>query len=69
MNLSSKEKQTHGQREQTCGGHGGRERERDGQGFEGWEMQVLHLDWISSEVLLYHMGNYIQPLGTNHDGK
>ena len=39
-----------------------------------WEFGVsrfklLHLEWISNEVLLYSTGNYIQPLGIEHDGK
>ena len=31
--------------------------------------KLLHLEWISSEVLLYGTGNYIQFLGTEHDGR
>jgi len=39
-----------------------------------WEFGVsrcklLHLEWISNEVLLYSTGNYIQSLGIEHDGK
>ena len=30
---------------------------------------LLHLEWISNEVLLYSTGNYMQSLGTEHDGK
>ena len=38
----------------------------------GWESEVnrcklLHLEWISNEVLLFGTGNYIQSLGI--DGK
>jgi len=38
-----------------------------------WEFGVnrcklLHLEWISSEVLLYSTGNSVQSLGTEHDG-
>ena len=29
--------------------------------------KLLHLEWISNEVLLYSTGNYIQPLVTEHD--
>ena len=29
--------------------------------------QLLHLEWISNEVLLYSSGNYIQSLGIEHD--
>ena len=39
-----------------------------------WEFGVsrcklLHLEWISNEVLLYSRGNDIQPLGIDHDGR
>ena len=39
-----------------------------------WECQVtrcllLHLEWISNEVLLHSPGNYIQSPGTDHDGR
>ena len=29
--------------------------------------KLLHLEWISNEVLLYSTGNYILSLGTDHD--
>ena len=50
-------------------------------GFKGgggsrmdWEFGVnrcklLHLEWISNEVLLYSRGNNIQSLGIEHDGR
>ena len=31
--------------------------------------KLLHLEWISNEVLLYSKRNYIQSLGIDHDGK
>ena len=67
MSLSTEQKQTHRHREQTCGCQGG------GSGMD-WEFGVsrcklLHLEWISDEVLLYSTGNYIQSLGIDHDGK
>ena len=39
-----------------------------------WELGVgkcklLHLEWISNEVLLYSMGNYIPSLGIDYDGR
>ena len=63
MNLSTKQKQTCG-----CQGGGGR-----GSGMD-WEFGVngcklLHLEWISNEILLYSTGNYIQSLGIDHNGK
>ena len=47
--------------------------ERGGSGMD-WEFgvsryQLLHLEWISNEVLLYSTGNYIQSLGIEHDGR
>ena len=38
MNLSTKQKQTHRPREQTCGGQGDRALERDGLGV--WDSQM-----------------------------
>ena len=31
--------------------------------------KLLHLEWISNEVLLYCTGHYIQSLGIEHDGR
>jgi len=47
--------------------------EGGGSGMD-WEFGVsrcklLHLEWISNEVLLYSTGNYIQFLGIDHDGR
>ena len=30
--------------------------------------KLLHLEWISNEVLLYSTANYIQSLGIEYDG-
>ena len=65
MNLSTEKKQTHGHGEQTC------VCQRGGSGMD-WEFGVsrcklLHLEWISNDVLLYSTGNYIQSLGIGHD--
>ena len=54
-------------RKQTCGCQGG------GSGMD-WESgvhrcKVLHLEWISNEILLYSTGNYIQSLMMEHGGK
>ena len=67
MNLSTKQKETHRRREQTCSCRGG------GGGMD-WEFGVsrcklLHLEWINNKVLLYSTGNYIQSPGINHNGK
>ena len=62
MNLSTEKKQTCGLGEQTCGcrGQGGLR----GENGVDWEFGVsrcklLHLDWISNEILLFSTGNYI----------
>ena len=67
MNLSTEQKQTHRHGEQICGCQAGG-------GREGWRGQcgvgrckLLHLKWISNEVLPYSTRNYIQSLGTGHD--
>ena len=67
MDLSTKQKQTHRCREQTCGCQGG------GRGmdceFRISRCKLLHLEWINNKVLLYSTGNYIQSPGINHNGK
>ena len=67
MNLSIEKKQTRGHGEQTCGCQRGGE----GSGMD-WEFGVsrcklLHLEWISNEILLYSTGNSIQSLVMEHD--
>ena len=47
--------------------------EKSGIGMD-WEFGVsryklLHLEWISNETLLYSIGNCVQPLGIEHDGR
>ena len=71
MNLSTKQKQTHRHREQTCGCQGG-----VGLG-EGWIGSLglavangwINSRWINNKVLLYSTGSYIQYPGINHNGK
>ena len=68
MNLSTKQKQTHRYREQTCGHQGAGGRGTD------WEFgisrcKLLYIGWINNKVLLYSAGNYIQYLVINHNGK
>ena len=69
MNLSTKCKQIHRLREQTCGCQEG----WGGSGMD-WEFgvrrcQLLRIEWINNTVLLNSTGNYIQSPGTDHDGK
>ena len=71
MNLSTKQKQSQGHREQTCAcqaGGKGKKCRMDGESGVG-RCKLLHLEWISNEVLLYSTGNYIQSLGIEHDGR
>ena len=53
MNLSTEQKQTHGHREQTCCCEGGRRGGRMDCEFGFSRHKLLHLEWISNEVLLY----------------
>ena len=69
MNLSTKQKQTHRYEEQTVvakveGGESGMDQERG-----VCRCKPLHLEWISSEVLLYSTENYIQSFGIDRDGR
>ena len=55
MNLSTEQKQARGHREKTCGCQGG-----GGNGMD-WEFgvsrcELLHLEWISNEVLMHSTG-------------
>ena len=59
MNLSMEQKQTHGHGEQTCGCQGGGEGSGVDREFGVNRCKLLHLEWISEEVLLYSTGNYI----------
>ena len=68
MNISTKQEQTHRCGEQTCHCQGEGWNEMD------WEFvidrcKLLHLEWISNEVLLCSTGNYIQSPEIVHDGK
>ena len=69
MNLSTKQKQTHRHREQTCGclggaGWGG----MDGEfGFS--RCKLLHIERVNNKVLLYNTGNYIRYHVINCNGK
>ena len=68
MNLSTEKKQIHGHGEQTCACQEG--------GLEGgrkWDCGVsscklLHLEWISNEILLYSPRNYNCSPVIEHDG-
>ena len=68
-NLSTKQKQTHGHGEQTFDCQGGK-----GKSGMDWEFGVsicklLHLEWISNEVLLYVAQGTISNLLIDHNGK
>ena len=69
MNRSTKQKQTHGHREESCGCQGG-----EVWGGMEWEAgfsrcKLLYMEWINNKVLLYSTGNYIQYPVINHNGK
>ena len=69
MKLSTEQKQTHRRGEQTCDCHRG-----GGESGVDWEFgfgrcKLLHLEWISNEVLLYNTGNYIHCLEIEHNGR
>ena len=38
-------------------------------GVWGYRYKLLHLDWISKEVLLHSTGNYTQSPGIEQDGR
>ena len=69
INVSTKQKQTHIHREQTCGCRGGK-------GWEGkdWEFGISrckleYIGWINNKILLYSTGNYTQYPVINDNGK
>ena len=68
MNISTEQKQTH--RENRLGVV---KREQGGVEsgmyceFGITKCKLLHLEWLSHEVLLHSTGNSIQSLGTEHD--
>ena len=57
MNLSTKQKQTHRQREETCGSQGGAGRERGGLGVWGWGTPNVTYRREKRQGLLYSSGN------------
>ena len=65
MTLSAEQKPSHRHGEQTCGCQGGM----------GWmdrdlgvsRCKLLHLEWISNDILSCSAGNYIQSLVIEHD--
>ena len=67
MNLSTKQKQIHRHREQTCHCVGGGGVEGRTESLE--LADTNYIEWINSEVLLYSTGNYIQHPVINHNGK
>ena len=68
INLSTEKKQTHGLGEQICGCQGGWGRSGMDWEFGFSRCKLLHLEWISNEILLFSTGNYIWSLVMEHDG-
>ena len=67
MNLSVKQKETHGYRDQTYYGQGKGER-------SNWEFgisrgKLLYIEQVNNKFLLYNTGNYNQYLVINSHGK
>ena len=69
MNLSMKQKQNQGHKEQTGGCQAGEWWERDGLGVWDQQMQTGIYRMDKQQVLLYSTGNYIQYPVINHNGK
>ena len=71
MNLfmEKEQKQTHKHRDQSCGGQGGGRESGMDWGFGVRRCKLLHLEWLSNEVLLYSTGSYVQSLGIDRDGR
>ena len=63
MNQSTEQTHRHGEQTYGCQG-GGR---GINWGFGGSICKLLHLEWVSNEVLLFSTGNYIQSLVIKHD--
>ena len=59
INMSTEKKQTNGHGEQTCGCQGGGGWSRMDEEFGVNRSNLLHLEWISNEILLYSTGNCI----------
>ena len=59
MNLFTEKKQTYGHGEQTFGYQGGGGNSGMDRQFGVNKCKLLHLDWISNEILLCSTGNHI----------
>ena len=59
MNLSTEQKQTHAHGELTCDCQGGGGGSGNDWQFAVSRSKLLHWEWISSEILLYSIGNHI----------
>ena len=69
MNLSVKQEPNHRHKEQHCGCQGGGSRRGMDWEFGISRYKLLYTEWINNKVLLYSIGNYIQYLVINHNGK
>ena len=67
MNLPAEQKQIHRHEEQTRGCQGGGRRSGMDWEFAVNRCKILHLGWISNEVLLYSTETYNQSLMTEYD--
>ena len=62
MNLSIEQLETHRPGEWTCDCQGGGGRTGVDGEFGVSRCKLLHVEWISNEVLLYSAGSYVQSL-------
>ena len=67
--LESKSVGENRHREETSGCQGGRGGSGMDKEFGVGRCKLLHLQWISNEVLLYSTGNYIQFFEIDHNGR
>ena len=69
VNVSARQKRAQSHREQTCARRGGEEGRRGTGGSLGLADAHYCREWMSSEVLRYTTGSYIQHPGINYNEK
>ena len=69
INVSTKQKQTHIHREQTCGCQGGKGWERKDWEFGISRCKLEYIGWINNKILLYSTGNYTQYFVITNKGR
>ena len=71
VNFFTKQKRTHGHREQTHGSQRGKEGGGQGRNYEFGtsRYKLLYIKQVNNKVLLHSTGNYIQYTVINQNGK